>query len=270
MTTRIALAGAALLGWAALAAAAPDRKPPTAEEVRQATKIVSADEKLTGRGAAVAPVEDAAVAKALPEYVFVSVLFRQYPVGRVPPEGLKASNVFAVDRDGKVTVLTDARELEKFFKAHLGAAKEDEQFKEAARAWVRLSQQFHQDGFFKFSLLDEATKVSPEEGGKSASATVVVMQGGSGTLGAALTFDDAGKLVKVAETNKLRRGPRPICQATKLLDPDPLVRRMAEEDLLLMGAAARPYLDEQRARASPELRRAIDRVWQRIGGAEGK
>jgi hypothetical protein len=267
---RIVLAGAALLGWATLAAAAPapGKKPPTAEEIKQAVKVVQGDEKLTARGAAIGPIEDPAVGKALPEYVFVSVLFRQYPVGRVPPEGLKASNVFAVDRDGKVTVLTDAKELEKFFRANLAPAKEDDPLKDAARAWVRLAQQFRQDGFFKFSLMDDATKVSPEEGGKSATATVVAMQGGSGTLSATLTFDEAGKLAKVAETNKLRPGPRPICQATKLLDADPVVRRMAEQDLLIMGTAARTYLDEQRAKASPELRQAIDRVWRRIVDAE--
>jgi hypothetical protein len=42
------------------------------------------------------------------------------------------------------------------------------------------------------------------------------------------------------------------------------VRRMAEQDLLYMGRAAREYLQEQRARATPELQRAIDRLWQRI------
>jgi hypothetical protein len=39
---------------------------------------------------------------------------------------------------------------------------------------------------------------------------------------------------------------------------------MAEQDLLIMGRAARPYLEEQRARARPELRRAIDAIWQKI------
>jgi hypothetical protein len=39
---------------------------------------------------------------------------------------------------------------------------------------------------------------------------------------------------------------------------------MAEKDILVMGSAAKGYLDEQRAKASPELRRAIDRVWRRI------
>jgi hypothetical protein len=39
---------------------------------------------------------------------------------------------------------------------------------------------------------------------------------------------------------------------------------MAEQDLLIMGRAARGYLDEQRARATPALRKAIDRIWERI------
>jgi hypothetical protein len=267
MKRSMGLLGVVFLGWAAVAAAA-DRKPPAAEEIAKAVKVVQGDEKLAGRGAAIAAIEDAAVGKVLPEYVFVSVMFRQFPVGRRPPEGLKASNVFAVDREGKVTKLTDTGELEKFFREHLAAAKEDEQLKEDARAWVRLAQQLRQDGFYKFELQDDATKVSPAGGGKSVTATVVAMRGGSGTLGATLTFDEAGKLTKVAEENKLKPGPRPICQATKLLDADPLVRRMAEQDLLIVGPAARPYLDEQRAKASPELRRAIDRLWQRIVDAE--
>ena len=51
---------------------------------------------------------------------------------------------------------------------------------------------------------------------------------------------------------------------TRLLDPDPLIREICEQDLLVMGRAAQGYLMEQRATASPELRRAIDRVWQKI------
>ena len=62
----------------------------------------------------------------------------------------------------------------------------------------------------------------------------------------------------------MKRGVRPICQATKLLDPDPVVRQMAEDAILVMGKAADEYLSEQRARATPALREAIDRIWQRI------
>jgi hypothetical protein len=74
----------------------------------------------------------------------------------------------------------------------------------------------------------------------------------------------AGGLVRIYEKAALQPGVRPICQATKLLDRDPIVRRMAEQDLLVMGRAVKPYLDQVRATAGPELQQAIDRVWQRI------
>ena len=113
-------------------------------------------------------------------------------------------------------------------------------------------------------VIDATTKAEKEKGGFVASGKMVVMQGGNGAIDAKLTFDPDGALTKVEEVSKIRAGPRPICQATKLLDSDPIVRRMAEQDLLIMGRAARAYLDEQRGKASPELRRAIDRIWQRI------
>ena len=60
------------------------------------------------------------------------------------------------------------------------------------------------------------------------------------------------------------RGMRPRCQATLLLHPDPLVREIAEQDLLVLGRLAREYLLEQRAKANPDLRRQIDRIWKQI------
>ena len=66
------------------------------------------------------------------------------------------------------------------------------------------------------------------------------------------------------ETASLTRGIRPRCQATRLLDPEPIVRAMAAHDLLVMGKAVREYLDERRATAGPALLGAIDQLWQRI------
>ncbi|PYV74079.1 MAG: hypothetical protein DMG96_21240 [Acidobacteria bacterium] len=79
-----------------------------------------------------------------------------------------------------------------------------------------------------------------------------------------MTLGPAGSLFEIHERSALRPGVRPICQATKLLDRDPIVRRMAEQDLLVMGRAAKPYLDQVRAAARPKLQQAIDRIWQRI------
>jgi hypothetical protein len=220
----------------------------------------TSDAKKAAEGKFVSYYKDESLEKALPEHVFFHVLFRQYPVGRRPPEGLKASNVFAVDKEGKVKVLTDTKELEEVFKADVSAKTED-QLKDAARAWLRLAQEFTQDGFYKFRLMDDSTKVSGDK--KTVTGKVVVMQGGNGEIDATLTFD-GGKLAKAETQVNVKPGPRPICQATKLLDTDPIVRRMAKQDLLIMGRAAKPYLDEQRANAAPELRKAIDRIWERI------
>ena len=123
---------------------------------------------------------------------------------------------------------------------------------------------FSQDGYSQFVLQDDSTKLTVWPLGRAARGKVVLMSGGNGEITAALTFDAAGNLVDVSQTASLKPGPRPICQATKLLDPDPIVRRMAEHDLLYMGRAAHEYLAAQRAGASPELQRAIDKLWQQI------
>jgi hypothetical protein len=96
-----------------------------------------------------------------------------------------------------------------------------------------------------------------------------VASGGTGKLKVHMEFDASGALADVVEQRSMHAGVRPICQATKLLDADPIVRRMAERDLLVMGRAAKAYLDEQRARATPELGQAIDRIWKHIV-AEGR
>jgi len=203
------------------------------------------------------------LAKSFPDYQFFALRFRQFPVARVLPEGMKASNVFAVSKDGKVEHLKDAKVLEGFFRTHGAAAKNEDTAGALNQGWLTLSQEFIQDGFYAFKLGKPEVKT---EGGKvvSATDTAVVMKGGNGEIRATLTFDNAGKLEKADEVSKIRPGPRPICQATKLLDPDPIVRRMAEQDLLIMGRAAKGYLTEARGKASAELQEAIDRIWERI------
>jgi hypothetical protein len=160
--------------------------------------------------------------------------------------------------------LTSSADLEKFFKDKLPPARTDAALKDAARAWLRLAWEFRQDGYYKFQLMDDSTKVANAPGGKVVSALAVVMSGGNGTLSVQLSFNETGALKTVTEKEAIRPGPRPRCQSTKLLDKDPIVRVMAEEALLSMGRAAREYLDEQRDKASPELKKAIDRIWQRI------
>lgn len=215
----------------------------------------------------VSPVTDESVARAVPGHLFYVLRFRQYPVAVVAPEPLRANNLFVVKPSGLVDHLPDAKALEGFFRSALAPVQTEAQAADAAKAWLRLAQEFRQDGFFRFSIPDDSVHAaSVLEGGLQVVAKAVVdPQGGNaGEIVASLTFDRGGKLATVLETDRVRRGIRPICQATKLLDPDPVVRGMAEQALLVMGRAAQGYLAEQRAKASPELRRAIDQIWQRI------
>jgi hypothetical protein len=204
------------------------------------------------------------LAKEFPSDVFLAVRFRQFPVARVLPEGLSASNVFVVTKDGKVERLGDVKALTEFFGKNLPRVKKDADAGPVVSAWLALAQELKQDGFFKFEILDKETEAAKADGGVKVTGRAIVKQGGNGDLRVTLVFDADGKLTKAEEEAKIRPGPRPICQATKLLDPDPVVRRIVEQDLLIMGLAARDYLEEQRARANPELQRAIDRLWQRM------
>lgn len=214
---------------------------------------LKADTKATAIG-------DDAVGKVLPGWTCFSVVFRQFPVAFEPPDPLKSGNVLAV-KDGKVTAISDAAALEKFVTDNLAAVKDEATAKAAATAWVRLSQVLHQDGFFKFSIPEKG--VTGDTGKASATAEVEKKGGDSGAIAVTLTFKD-GKLTKVEEKAEVKAGVRPRCQATRLLDADPVVREIMEKDLLVMGRRIKWYLDEQRAKASPELKKEIDRVWQRI------
>jgi hypothetical protein len=220
--------------------------------------------RLKARGGQVVRVETPAVARALPEVTFFAVRFRQFPVARVLPAGLSASNVFVVSKRGDVQRLAGVPALQKFFQNHGAAVTKAQQAKDAVVAWLTLSEEFHQDGFFKFEILRKEVEVKEAGRGLAAGGRAMVVAGGNGALRVTLHFGPGGRLKEAREEAKIKPGPRPICQATKLLDPDPVVRRMAEQDLLIMGRAAGDYLREQRARATPELRRAIDRLWQRI------
>lgn len=210
----------------------------------------------------VKPSSDKVVADLFPGHVVVVVGFRQWPVEVGTPDPLKSRNLFVVSRKGDLEHFTDSKGLEKFFKAHVPASAKAEN---VVRAWLLLSQEFVQDGFFKFKIAD---KVEVLAGSSltiaSGTAEVVPEQGNKGFLKATLRFDRENKLASVTEENKVLAGVRPRCQAKLLVHADPVIRAIAEQDLLVLGRAAEEYLQEQRALADEELRRAIDRVWRRI------
>ena len=216
------------------------------------------------------PLDDAATALAFPDFRFHLVAFRIYPVAMMPPAPLSNRQVFAISKDGqKVEYIADVEALKKFFKDHLAAVTGDQDAKTAVAAWLQVGKEFASDGMFQFRIAgDDITTRKLDQELEATGKAVVVTTGGpagnQGAVAATLTFDAKGKLKQIDQVAKVRPGMRPICQSTKLLDPDEIVRRMAEQDLLLMGTAARDYLTAQRAKSSPELQQAIDAIWQKI------
>lgn len=139
----------------------------------------------------------------------------------------------------------------------------------AAAAWLLLSSELHQDGYYRFQppaidiglQLEDKTK-------RLATGKMAVLPtcGNSGVLSVRMQFgDDPFKLLSIEEEVQLQPGIRPRDQAQKLLDPDPAVRKQAGDDLRLMGPEAFGYLMRERTDAKPELQAAIDWIWQDIG-----
>jgi hypothetical protein len=118
----------------------------------------------------------------------------------------------------------------------------------ALSSYLVLGQEFVQDGFYTFEI-DTKGFVAAGEGKSisTAKGRAIAMKGGNGEILVEMKLDNQGKVAEATfDRSKLKQGPRPICQATKLLDGDAVVRRMDEQDLLCMGLAARNYLMEQR------------------------
>lgn len=200
---------------------------------------------------------------------FYSVHFREWPVAARPSEPFAQRNIVSLTQNGECVLFTDVSKLSQHFGTWLGPTKESE-IKSAAEAWLRISQVFSQDGYFVFRIEPKGILVRKEGTDLivTGKATVEPRAGDTGNIAATMRFQSnrAGEFVLkgIKEHRTVQPGVRPICQARKLLDADPVVRKMAERDLLIMGMAAKDYLFEVRAQATPALRAAIDRIWQRI------
>ncbi|GBD36692.1 hypothetical protein HRbin36_01820 [bacterium HR36] len=255
------------LGLAAVSASISDSKPISAPQARE---LVQATLKKIG---VVQPplqyLEHADVKGALPGWHVFVLRYPQFPVARIPPKGLGSNNLCLVSPQGSVEIIHQPAQLRDWFQRHVRADTE-KATSTALCAWLILASELRQDGFYQFRLVRESVTVKKSEQGILASGRIEVVPkaGNEGFLAAEITFSPAGQLLEVREDVQLKAGIRPICQATKLLDSDPVVRRMAERDLLILGPLAIPYLQEQWYQADSELRRAIERIRQRIEQGE--
>lgn len=234
----------------------------------KSTAVAAVKKHLESMKASAAEVKEIDVHKVFPDLSFVAVRFPLWPVAVSPPEGLKSQNIIVVEKD-KLKVLTTSKDLDPYFRKLKTSAEE---LVAAARAYGSLTQEFVQDGFYKFTLEKDALKLRVVDGtllGIAGQVDVVPEGGNKGHISFNITVDGKGGIIGIAEKVEVVRGMRPRCQATYLLNADPVIRAICEDCLLVMGRAAEGYLKEQRAKAGPELQREIDRVWRQIV-AEGR
>jgi hypothetical protein len=206
-------------------------------------------------------VEEKALKQVFPDLLFFAVRFRQYPVAFAPPEGMSSSNVVVVG--DKLTLLPDQLAFNKFFSAQWQTRKPPtaDQAKAAAVSYLALNQELVQDGFYTFEIIQAGAE--NKNGNMEATGRSMVTKGGNGDIRIELQF--MGQNLIVNHNQTIRPGPRPKCQATRLIDNDPLIRHMAETELRFMGLAARSYLLEQRDKAdNPRLRQAIQQLLEKM------
>jgi hypothetical protein len=155
----------------------------------------------------ITPVTDPYVASTFPNTVFYGVYFQQYPLTVPPPESLAEANVFFMDKASEqIGYLTGPDDLLAFFEVYWNSVvgpTAGNPLEDAARTWLRLSQEFSQDGFYQFS------PPMVEVNGNTAFGMVMVEAGGRGNLWVAMTLSPSGALT-VQETRHIHPGIRPL------------------------------------------------------------
>ncbi len=217
-------------------------------------------------------IVDERLTRVMPRDRFVSLRFREFPIAQTPVQPLNQRNVFVVDAQDRAKHLENRTALVADFLRRAPRVEGRQGAVDLAAAYLAVSKEFSQDGFFRFQKPGQP-KVTTRSGALIVELGLGVEPNGGdrGSLDGVFTFGRDGaqfRLTKIEEKDSIQPGVRPVCQSTLLLDPNPVVRRMAERDLLVMGERALPYLRERRATASPLLQREIDRVIGRIERGE--
>ena len=243
-----------LLGQSLAMAHDPDDPRPSARETLKAhLATMQSAERAT-----LVYVQSTSLATSFKNVEFFSLRFQRYPVALTAVAPLKPNNVFAVVGTD-ITHIADQKQLEAFFRKMLTAELNDPLRIEATVSWLVLTQELNEDGFFEF----EKPEVRLQGSSCHGELRVIDKRGDLGKLTVDIAFDGDG-IADVEVGGKIVLGIRPKCQATRLLDADPVVREIMRQDILVMGKRCKPYLDGVKARAEAELRRAVEGVWQQI------
>lgn len=215
-------------------------------------------------------LDSAALKETFPSKVFYVLRFPQWPIASPTPQPLGTNNIFVVGTArGELELITESKKnlIKQLFQQKSTPSVTEAAVRRKMESSLVLAEELEQDGMYKFSPGLNSLTIERKDSTLEVSAARVVNPtgGNSGTIFARMLIDkNTGAVRDFSYEAKLQAGMRPICQSTKLLDPDPLVRKMAEQDILMMGSSAKEYLDYQRSRVSPELQQAIDKIWERI------
>lgn len=207
------------------------------------------------------------IEKQFPERIVYVLRFMQFPVPVLVPQGLASNTILVVDRKGAIEKILDEAALKQFFVDNLKPSADESRSKDALASWLLMVKELAQDGMYQFKQIDKnSIRIAKIDTGCTASGVIeIVPRGGNeGAIEAVLTFDKGGRIQSVVTITRMNAGIRPICQSHRLLDTDPVLRQMAERDLLVMGKMCKDYLLEQRKNVSPALKREIDRIWLKI------
>jgi len=161
------------------------------------------------KNAIVYPVADQSVGQTFPSHVILAVRFPLYPVAIRPRAPLHSQNLFIVDKDGQQEQVTDFKGMEDFFRANTGTVINASKARQVVRAWLAMSQELSQDGYFTF---EKTVQAGPSKFGLKATgkATVKPEMGNKGSIEVTITFDIDGMLGEIKEDKKqFRTGKRP-------------------------------------------------------------
>ena len=216
--------------------------------------------------------------------------YRFYAARCAPAAGSPVPAIYAVRRtvDGEtppVSCLLGTEALKAFFLAQaprdlspeeFGRKPKDGPYRPAARevlaAWLRLAQELHQDGYYRFTAPVDFRLQQGKGRGEAGllwlatSRLEALPDGGNrGAITAALPLRAPRyTLADISETVTLQPGARPNGEVEKLLDADPFARSMAEQALLQLGPAVCRYLLTERAKVPAGVQVAIDALWAKI------
>jgi hypothetical protein len=140
-------------------------------------------------------IGDRAVQEVFPSTTFFAVRYRQWPVAIAPPQGLASSSVLAVGKGDKITVLKSADDLANFYVAEVQAGTDKATEKNAdkySRAWLTLSQELVQDGFYKFEILKP--DITRANNVLTVTGRSMVTQGGNGDIQVTIAFQPDGAI----------------------------------------------------------------------------